>query len=327
MRAIVGLRPMPDRRRAVQCKGVGMFKPPTSPGFVVPAGSCDCHVHLFGPFERYPLAKQRLYTPTPATRSDLITMLDAAGIARAVLVQPSAYATDNRCQLDAFTAHPDRFRVVAVIDPQQDARELEALNARGVRGVRLNLASSGGRSGAETARMVEALADRIAPHGWHLQIFVGISVLDDIAPLVMRLPVEVVFDHMGLADAARGPAQSGLPALLRLLGSGRAWVKLSGPYRVSPDAYGNAQVVALARALLAANPERIVWGSDWPHIGKHAHSVDGEPGPVEYRPLDYGRLLSVLAEWVSPDDLARILVHNAATLYGFASTQAPANLP
>ena len=304
-----------------------MFKPPSPPGFAVPPGSCDCHVHLFGPFERYPLAKPRLYTPASALMSDLLSMLDRAGIARAVLVQPSAYAVDNRCQLDAYAAHPDRFRVVAVIDPIGDPRELEAMNARGVRGVRLNLASSGGRSGAETARLVEALAARIAPLDWHLQLFVRIGIVEDIAPLVMRLPVDVVFDHMGLPDAARGPAQGGFTALLKLAESGRAWVKLSGPYRVGSDDYGNAQVAALARALVAANPERMVWGSDWPHIGKHAHSVGGEPGPVEYRPLDYGRLLSALAEWISPDDLTRILVHNAATLYGFASPPAPAIFP
>jgi predicted TIM-barrel fold metal-dependent hydrolase len=175
--------------------------------------------------------------------------------------------------------------------------------------------------------MVEALAGRIAPLGWHLQVFVGISVLDELAPLVMRLPCDVVFDHMGLPDATRGPTQAGFPALLKLLESGRAWVKLSGPYRVSRDEYGNAEVVALARALVAANPERIVWGSDWPHIGKHAHAVHGEAPPVEYRPLDYGRLLSLLAEWVTPGDLTRILVRNAEKLYGFDPAQPLATLP
>lgn len=304
-----------------------MFKPPGPPGFAVPAGSCDCHVHLFGPHERYPLAKERLYTPAPATMSDLLAMLDAAGIARAVLVQPSGYATDNRCQLDALAAHPDRFRVVAVIDPKEDARGLERMNALGVRGVRLNLASSGGRSGAETARLIEELAQRIAPLGWHLQMFVPIGVVDDIAPVVARLPVDVVLDHMGTPDAARGAAQPGFPALLKLLETGRAWVKLSGPYRISPDDYGNAHVAALARALVAANPDRVVWGSDWPHIGKHPHHVGGQAPPVNYRALDYGRLLAVLAEWVSAGDLIRILVDNPAILYGFAPTQAPAIFP
>lgn len=295
-----------------------MFKPPSAPGFLMPTGSCDCHVHLFGPFDRYPLAPQRLYTPAPAQMTDLLSMLDQAGVARAVLVQPSAYATDNRCQLYALTAYPDRFRVVAVIDPATGMGELQRLHALGVRGVRLNLASSGGRSGAQTVRLVEEMAARIAPLGWHLQMFVSLAAIAEIAPAVRALPVDVVFDHMGLADAALGTAQPGLAAFMQLLDSGRVWVKLSAPYRVSADQYGNAAVVALARALLAANPERAVWGSDWPHIDRHAHSVGGEPPPVSYRPLDYGRLLAALAEWASGDDLARVLVRNPARLYDFS---------
>jgi predicted TIM-barrel fold metal-dependent hydrolase len=295
-----------------------MFKPPSAPGFIMPAGSCDCHVHLFGPYDRYPLSKQRLYTPAPAQMSDLLSMLDRTGVARAVLVQPSAYADDNQCQLGALAAHPDRFRVVAVIDPATESDELQRLHALGVRGVRLNLASSGGRSGAETARLVKEMAARIAPFGWHLQMFVSIATIAEIAPLVRALPVDVVFDHMGMAEAARGTTQPDLTVFLKLLDQGRAWVKLSGPYRVSADEYGNADVVALARTLVAANPDRAVWGSDWPHIGKHAHSVGGEAPPVAYRPLDYGRLLATLAEWVSGDDLARVLARNPAKLYGFA---------
>jgi predicted TIM-barrel fold metal-dependent hydrolase len=244
-------------------------------------------------------------------------MLDRSGVARAVLVQPSAYATDNRCQLDALAAHPDRFRVVAVIDPATEVGELQRLHALGVRGVRLNLASSGGRSGAETARLVGEMAARIAPLGWHLQMFIPITTIAEIAPMVRTLPVDVVFDHMGLTEAGLGTAQPAVREFMKLLDSGRAWVKLSGPYRVSPDEYGNAAVVALARALFAANPERAVWGSDWPHIDRHAPHVGGEPPPVNYRPLDYGRLLATLAEWVSPDDLARVLVRNPARLYDF----------
>jgi predicted TIM-barrel fold metal-dependent hydrolase len=295
-----------------------MFMPPSAPRFVPPERSCDCHVHLFGPFDRYPLAKRRLYTPAPAQTRDLLAILDRVGIARAVLVQPSASGTDNRCLLDACAAQPDRFRMVAVIDSETDMRELERMNALGVRGVRINLASSGGRSGAETVRLMQETAHRIAPLGWHLQMFIDLAAVEQIAPSVRTLPVDVVFDHMGLAEAARGLAQAGLSTLLALLATGRTWVKLSGPYRVSPDDYGNTHVVALARALVAANPERVVWGSDWPHIGQHAHHDDEAAPPVEYRPLDYGRLLGVLSEWVSADHLARVLARNPATLYGFS---------
>ena len=295
-----------------------MFTPPTAPPFAVPQLSCDCHVHLFGPFDRYPLAPRRIYTPAPARTDDLLKILDRTGVGRAVLVQPSAYGTDNRCLLDACAAHPNRFRMVAVIAPETDLRELERMHALGVRGVRLNLASSGGRSGVETLRQMQEMATRIAPLGWHLQMFIGLDTIAEIAPHLEALPVDVVFDHMGLAEAARGLTQGGLDTLLALLAKGRAWVKLSGPYRVSPDDYGNTQVDTLARALYSANPNRVVWGSDWPHIGKHAGHHGEVAPPVEYRPLDYGRLLGALAAWVPADGLARVLVANPAALYGFS---------
>jgi predicted TIM-barrel fold metal-dependent hydrolase len=262
-----------------------MFEPPSPPRFAVPSGSCDCHVHQFGPFARYPLDRRRLYTPDPALASDLIAMLDGAGVARAVLVQPSAYGTDNRCMLDAMAEHPRRFRGVVVIDPNVTEPELARMHALGVRGA-----------------------------------FVTLDIIAAIAPLVRRLPVDVVFDHMGMAKAARGVAQPGLSTLVDLMQTGRVWVKLSGPYRVSDDVYGNAQVTELARALIAANRDRVVWGSDWPHIGSHPHHVDdnSEPPHSDYRQIDYGRLLSALADWADGDDIARILARNPAKLYDFA---------
>lgn len=295
-----------------------MFERPSPPRFAVPPGSCDCHVHLFGPFAGYPLDRGRLYTPDPALASDLFAMLDGAGVTRAVLVQPSAYGTDNCCMLDAMAEHPQRLRGVVVIDADAAEADLARMHVLGARGARLNLASAGGKSAAETARLVERLADRIAPLGWHLQMFVSLDIIAEIAPLVRRLAVDVVFDHMGLAQAARGTAQPGLAALVELMQGGRVWVKLSGTYRVSDDLYGNAEVTALARALIAANRDRVVWASDWPHLGPHAHRVDGEPPHAEYRRIDYGRLLSALADWAERDDIERILVRNPAQLYDFA---------
>jgi predicted TIM-barrel fold metal-dependent hydrolase len=188
----------------------------------------------------------------------------------------------------------------------------------GVRGVRLNLATVGGKSGAETAQLIDQLAARIAPAGWHLQIFVTLDIIAEIAPMLRRCPVDVVLDHMGMAQAARGTAQPGVSTLRDLLQTGRVWVKLSGTYRVSNDIYGNPQVTALARMLIAANPDRVVWGSDWPHIGPHPHHVEGDAPHAGYRQIDYGGLLSILADWAEPDEIARILVRNPAKLYGFA---------
>jgi predicted TIM-barrel fold metal-dependent hydrolase len=293
-----------------------MFERPSRPRFAVPAGSCDCHVHVFGPHARYPLARERLYTPDPALISDLLGMLDGAGVARAVLIQPSTYGTDNSCMLDAMAAYPDRLRGVVVIDSATPEKELKRMHALGARGTRLNLATGGCKSGAEATRLVEEIATRIAPLGWHVQIFATLDIVAAIAPVVPRLPVEVVFDHMGMAQAARGLTQPGLSALLRLIETGRVWVKLSGTYRVCGDDYGNADVTALARALIAANKDRVVWASDWPHTDPHARRVAGAPR-MNYRRIDYGRLLSALADWAEGDNVARILVHNPARLYDF----------
>jgi predicted TIM-barrel fold metal-dependent hydrolase len=293
-----------------------MFERPSRQRFDVPAGSCDCHVHLFGPHARYQLARERLYTPDPALTSDLLATLDGAGVARAVLVQPSPYGTDNSCMLDAMAEHPDRFRGVVVIDSTTPDKKLDRMNALGARGARLNLATSGGKSAAETVRLIDELAAKIASFGWHLQIFATLDAVAAIAPIVPRLPVEVVFDHMAMAQAARGLSQPALSICLRLLETGRAWVKLSGTYRVSNDDYGNDDVTALARALIAANGDRVVWASDWPHTDPHSRRVEGAPR-MNYRRIDYGRLLSVFADWTDGDDIARILVHNPARLYNF----------
>jgi predicted TIM-barrel fold metal-dependent hydrolase len=299
-------------------EGQAMFERPSPPRFDVPSGSCDCHVHLFGPFAQYPLDRGRLYTPDPALASDLFAMLDGAGVDRAVLVQPSAYGTDNRCMLDALSIYPGRLRGVAVVDADIAEAELARMHALGVRGVRLNLASAGGRSSAETGEMLERFAARLAPLGWHVQMFVSLDIIAAIAPLVRRLPVDVVFDHMGLAQAALGVAQLGFSALVDLMRGGGVWVKLSGTYRISDEIYGNRDVTTLARALIAANPGRVVWASDWPHIGSHPHRVAGEPPHADYRRIDYGRLLSALADWAERDEIERIMVRNPATLYGFA---------
>jgi predicted TIM-barrel fold metal-dependent hydrolase len=293
------------------------FLTATAPRISVPRGACDCHVHLFGTVDQYPLAQERAYTPDPALLTDLIATLTSARIDRAVLVQPSGYGADNRCMLDALAAEPRRLRGVAVIDVATPTAELERMHVLGVRGVRLNLVTTGTTSPAETARLVDVCAAKIAPLGWHLQLFVNGAMVEAIAPAIAKLPIEVVFDHMGFFQAALGTSQRGLAALLRLLASGRTWVKLSGTYRVSPNEYGNPQVTALARTLIGANCERVVWASDWPHIGVHPRAAHAAPPRVAYRRIDYGRLVSVIADWADAGNIDRMLVHNPAKLYGF----------
>ena len=212
-------------------------------------------------------------------------------------------------------------RGVAVIDEALTPAQLQAMHTAGVRGIRLNVISGGGPNAGDTGRLLEAYAGKLAPFGWHIQIYATFDTILAIAPLVGALPVDLVFDHMGGAAEPQGIDGPGFKALRGLIEKGRCWVKLSGPYRVAgPSDYGDDRARVTAAALYAANPERCVWGSDWPWIGEHARTAHEAAPSVSYRPIDYGRLLSQLPGWLpGPRDVARVLVTNPAILYGFAA--------
>jgi 2-pyrone-4,6-dicarboxylate lactonase len=295
-----------------------VYRDPTPAAFEAPPGSCDCHVHVFGPFDLYPLTRERSYTPPAAPVSDLLARMDRAGLDRAVIVQPSAYGTDNRRTLDAVRAHPDRLRAVVVIDGTESDAELERMHKAGARGVRLNLISAGGPRGTTVAELLTRVAQRIRPLGWHIQIYADLDVIAVNAGTLQALGVDIVLDHMAKIDAHVGVAHPQFGALRRLLDGGRLWVKLSGVYRVSPELHGDAATAALARALIAINPERMVFGTDWPHLANHSRTASTEPPVIDYHPIDYGRLVSQVAEWTGDARVTRqILSVNAASLYGF----------
>lgn len=272
----------------------------TRPRFRVPDGAWDTHVHAIGAVDRFPLSPGRGYTPAPAPIEDYVALMDRLGIARAVLVQPSVYGNDNRAMLDALARYPERFVGVAVVAPAIADGELRALHDAGVRGVRANLLNPGGLAWADALD----LARRFASLGWHLQIQIDVSTFerfDDIS----RLPVDVVVDHLGYMPAAKGVSEPGFQRLLDCVTAGRCWVKLSAAYRLTEWQRGGYEAVApLARALVGANPDRLLWGSDWPHTDLRS----GMP--------DDGELLNLLADWV--DDAATrdaILARNPAVLY------------
>lgn len=270
--------------------------------FTPPAGSCDCHAHVFGPVERYPYAESRSYTPPDALPERYARLLETLGLARGVLVQPSVYGTDNRNVLDALAADPQRYRGVVVVGPELPEAELRRMHALGVRGVRFNVLSGGGLA----LDGLERMAARLAPLGWHLQLFVDLPALAELESRLAVLPVPVVVDHMGFVQAGMPLDDPGFLALLRLV-EGGAWVKLSGAYRLTTQPLPYADVAPYARALVAANPERMIWGSDWPHPHYTAH-----PMPED------GALLDALADW-TPDEPVRnaILAANPARLYDF----------
>lgn len=269
--------------------------------FAVPPGAWDCHVHAIGAFDCFPLAADRSYTPAFVPIEAYVELMDRLGIAHAVLVQPSIYGTDNRAMVDALARYPKRFRGVAVVARDVTDAELDLLHRHGVRGVRANLLNRGGISLDDAL----ALAPRLAARGWHLQLQIDVSTFAAFDALE-GLPLDVVVDHFGYMAAAKGVHQPGFRRLVALVERGRCYVKLSGPYHLTPwRREGFGTVTPLARALVAANPHRLLWASDWPHTGLSSDM-----------PND-GELLSLLADWV-PDAATRrrVLVDNPAALYG-----------
>ncbi len=202
---------------------------PRAPGFSAPRRACDCHVHVFGSQRDFPLVKQRLYTPPPTPFSDYHRLRGVLGLDRAVIVQPSVYGTDNRATLEAAAAGGEDFRAVVVVDADTPIAALQTMHHAGARGVRVNPMFSGAADVSDLGRLARTLADL----NWHLQVLVDVSQLEGLGRLVETLPVPLVFDHMGHVPAAKGVDDPGFQTLLRLLGEGRCWVKLSGAYRVT----------------------------------------------------------------------------------------------
>jgi predicted TIM-barrel fold metal-dependent hydrolase len=293
-------------------------KPHVKPHFQVPAGACDCHMHVFGPRGRYPYSRTRTYTPRPASLADYQKMAATIGLQRVVFVQPSAYGADNRCMIDAIREVGENARGVIGMDDSVGAEELLDMSRLGVRGVRINVASAGLREVNEISHMLQVAALRVAPLQWHLQIFTYLNVIQRLAETFRSLPVPIVIDHFGLANAAAGTDQPGFPTLCDLLAEGHCWVKLSAAYRISKNEPDFSDATPIAKALIAANPDRVVWGTDWPHTGGHGHAQESEPPLINFRQVDDGLLINCLADWAGHDvTLTKILVHNPVRLYGF----------
>jgi predicted TIM-barrel fold metal-dependent hydrolase len=286
----------------------------TPVAFVVPKGACDCHTHIFGPHATFPLSPARRYTPQEALISDLEALHRALGIDRVVVVHPSPYGADNACTVDAVRKMGARARGVAVIDDKTSDAELDAMHAIGVRGLRVNLESFGESDPAVAGKYLQQTALRAARRGWHVQTFAKLSVVAALKDAILDLATPLVIDHFGLAQAALGTGQPGFAELLALLRSGKIYVKVSAAYRIStaPD---YADVPPIARALIEANPDRIVWGSDWPHTqGSRLDISISEP----FRAEDNGAAINRLASWTRSDtELRKILVDNPARLYQF----------
>jgi 2-pyrone-4,6-dicarboxylate lactonase len=295
-----------------------LVRPHKQPRQPLPPHAADCHMHVFGPFDRFPLAAERSYNVDEAPIAAHEAMKRDVGLERTVLVQASGCGTDNGAMLAALAELGPRGRGVVVVDADVPEATLASMHEAGARGVRLNLVTLKGLYGDDTAGVIGAFAKRLKPHGWHLQLFVENAALVALEPALTAAPVDIVVDHMGLPDARNGVSQPGFQALLRLLRHGHIWVKLAGADRVSRHTGKLADAVPFMRALVETNVDRLVWGTDWPHIGFHSGRAISGHEPLPYRPLDAGELLDVLSEAV-PDATARdkILARNPGRLYQF----------
>jgi len=276
---------------------------------VLPRSACDCHCHVFGPAARFPYAEPRSYTPEDAPLEAYLALLDRLGFERGILVQPSAYGRDNRAMLDALTHEPERLRGVAVGSSELTRETMKDWHALGVRGLRANEFRRDGKlyyeNGVRLADIAPLFA-KMADLGWHLQLWIDARDLRELAPALRHVPVPIVVDHMGRMDYRHGTVHPGFQALKRGVSEGRLWSKLSGAYRLGASAPDYTEAQPFHEALVAANPDNLVWGSDWPHPRPE--------GPVP----DAEHLLDLFFDW-TPDPAHRqaILCDNPARLYGY----------
>ena len=276
------------------------------PSFEIPAGACDTHVHVFGPQKSYTYKSPRDYTPPDASVEALEKMHAVLGIERVVITQPSVYGTDNRATLRAATSSRHKYRAVISVNNEISEKELLELHDCNVRGIRLNLVDKGGKS-FDSISSIQKFSERIRDMGWHVEFLLKVDEIEDFGKQFQNFPVNFVIGHLGYMKTDRGLDHPGFQQLLSLLGEGKCWVKLTGTYRISQcesPPYGD--VIPFAKALIDQEPDRMLWGSDWPH--PHYYNV---------MPND-GYILDQLASWTSEKEtIKKILVDNPSNLYGF----------
>ncbi|HEY8357668.1 MAG TPA: amidohydrolase family protein [Ramlibacter sp.] len=274
-----------------------------APRLVLPAGTVDCHAHVFGPSAQFPFSPEASYTPEDCTVADYQALLAALGIDRCVIVHGGAHGTDNRVTLAALRTLGARARGVAVIRPGLGAQAIEALHAGGMRGCRISSVVRGGARFDD----LEALAEETHPLGWHLLMHLHRSdELVTLAPRLRAIANPFVLDHLGHVLGTEGTASAGFRTLMELLETDRCWIKLASLYRSSAQPYPHEDMLPMIHAVVRARPDRVIWGTNWPHPIYR--------GPM---PNDAG-LVDLLPLWI-PDEATRrqVLVDNPARLYGF----------
>jgi 2-pyrone-4,6-dicarboxylate lactonase len=272
------------------------------PRFKLPVGATDAHCHVFGPGDRFPYAPSRRYTPEDAPKEMLAALHGHLGVGRAVIVQASCHGSDNAAMLDCIASDPKRYRGVAIVDDGFTDKDFDRLDAGGVRGVRFNFVKHLG--GAPDMAVFGRVIDCIKGRGWHVVLHLDAPDIGSLSTMIRALPLPFVIDHMGRVPAKDGVDQPPLKALLALARLENCWIKVCGAERISMPPY--AAAVPIARALVEAAPERVLWGTDFPH-------------PNATHETDEADLVDLVPQYAAtPQAQQRLLVDNPARLYGFA---------
>lgn len=279
--------------------------PGRSPAFRLPALACDAHCHVFGPAATFPYADERRYTPEDAPKEALIALHDRLGLQRAVIVQASCHGSDNRAMVDCLRSDPARFRGVAILDGTTSEALVGELHAAGVRGVRFNFVRHLG--GTPDMAMFRRVLAMVRPFGWHVVLHLDAPDIIELAPMVAEIGITAVIDHMGRCPAANGVEQAPFKALLALARRPHVWVKVSGAERIAEPPFASA--IPFARALMEAAPDRVLWGTDFPH-------------PNLKHEVDEADLVDMLPDYGDAGMLHRLLVANPARLYDFPEREA-----
>jgi 2-pyrone-4,6-dicarboxylate lactonase len=276
---------------------------PKTPKLKAPRGACDTHIHLFGPASKYPFAADSPYHAHEASPETFIALQDALGLSTSVIVSPGGYGRDTTMLADTLTKYPERFRGIALLRDDVPESEIARLTKLGVRGMRM----MSHRRGQHVPNYAPEIAARVHEHGWHIQFYPHGTDIVDYADKLLALPNPIVLDHFASIPADGGTEQPAVKAVLKMIDTGRVWLKLSGPMRCTSQPPPYPSLTPLARLFASHAPERMVWGSDWPHV-----NLEGMVMPND------GDLLDLMLDWV-PDEATRnrILVQNPGKLYGF----------
>lgn len=278
---------------------------PIKPKMTLPAGACDAHCHVFGPGSRFPYGASRKYTPDDAPFEQLLALHDWLGISRAVIVQASCHGTDNSAMLDAIARSGGRYMGVGMVDGSESDAELERLHAGGVRGVRFNFVQHLG--GAPDLPTFFSILQRVKALGWHVVLHLDAQDILTYEDTIGKIDLPFIIDHMGRAKTAQGLEQQPFQQLLQLMRDNPlAWVKVSGSERISAGVRPFNDAIPFAQALIETAPDRVLWGTDWPH-----------PNISNDMPND-GELVNLMLDFCQDEGLRnKLLVENPARLYGF----------